>query len=619
MLCLFVPFEFDFPRPGLDPSWIYGVNQAVSQKLAFGSEFIFTYGPYASILTTAFHPDTYLMMWAASAYLGISAAICIVVILIGTSWARAIFFWLLFVGSIESRDATLLSYRDALLLSYPLLVGLCAYCITTKEKFRLKTRTYLILFVVFGALGVLPLAKGTLFLICLAVMVLSSGFFLLHKNWPLAFLSIVAPLILMILFWLLASQSLSSLYPYFANLIQIILGYSEAMSNHDGPIQQIIYFLVAASIGLIFISLQKSIALKDKLYLLGILICYLFISFKGGFVRHDMHAVIAGSAILYLGILLICLFNNKTSLLVCLVCIIGWALINSSYVSVKPIHVYHRFGHIHELAWKNLTRHFFQFEKLFLEYENKKQILRLKAKLPLISGSADIYSVGQADLIASGNIWSPRPILQGYSVYTEKLAKINRDHLLGSNAPDTIFFNVDPIDQRLPPLEDGNSWPVLLTRYLPDGKAGPYLILKKLKIPTTDAEVKYADAIEGALDQRFELPKIDAPLFLRLDVEPTLLGRLSNFLIKSTELRITLFMEDGSEKQFLFLPTMAKIGFMISPLVESANDFEGLYGLKQSSNSYSKGHKVVAIKITGSVNPNLWWKTAYKASFGKYE
>ena len=49
--CLFIPLNPAMPMEGLDNSWMFGMNQAVAQKLAFGRDIIFTFGPYASVLS----------------------------------------------------------------------------------------------------------------------------------------------------------------------------------------------------------------------------------------------------------------------------------------------------------------------------------------------------------------------------------------------------------------------------------------------------------------------------------------------------------------------------------------------------------------------------------------
>jgi len=50
IFCVFIPPNPTAPMEGLDNSWIFGMNQAIAQHLAFGRDIIFTFGPYASYL-----------------------------------------------------------------------------------------------------------------------------------------------------------------------------------------------------------------------------------------------------------------------------------------------------------------------------------------------------------------------------------------------------------------------------------------------------------------------------------------------------------------------------------------------------------------------------------------
>ena len=48
-------FQYDFfqiPNHGLDNSWAIGINLALKEKLLFGSDFIFTYGPLGYLSTS---------------------------------------------------------------------------------------------------------------------------------------------------------------------------------------------------------------------------------------------------------------------------------------------------------------------------------------------------------------------------------------------------------------------------------------------------------------------------------------------------------------------------------------------------------------------------------------
>ena len=56
-------------------------------------------------------------------------------------------------------------------------------------------------------------------------------------------------------------------------------------------------------------------------------------------------------------------------------------------------------------------------------------------------------------------------MIQSYAAFTPELADLNAAYLRSSHAPDNVFFECAPIDDHYPSLDDGLSWPVLLTRY----------------------------------------------------------------------------------------------------------------------------------------------------------
>jgi hypothetical protein len=71
-----IPFAPSMPHAGLDPSWVYGVNEAVAQGRVFGRDLIFTFGPLASVYSDNFNPATdRIMMIGITVYaLGFCAA-----------------------------------------------------------------------------------------------------------------------------------------------------------------------------------------------------------------------------------------------------------------------------------------------------------------------------------------------------------------------------------------------------------------------------------------------------------------------------------------------------------------------------------------------------------------
>src|ERR1700722_6265744 len=69
---IFIPLNPRMPSAGLDASWQFAMNEAVTKKMSFGKGIVFTYGPYASICTQIYSPATDRRMMLGSLLLAIS-------------------------------------------------------------------------------------------------------------------------------------------------------------------------------------------------------------------------------------------------------------------------------------------------------------------------------------------------------------------------------------------------------------------------------------------------------------------------------------------------------------------------------------------------------------------
>ena len=114
----------------------------------------------------------------------------------------------------------------------------------------------------------------------------------------------------LLLLWMYSGQGIGQIFNYLYTGIQITKGYSDAMSavgNND----EIILYLFAATSILISIVINFSLGEANRIFFQFILFfLFLFVSFKTGFVRHDAHAINAGLALLYSGLLLFVVSPN---------------------------------------------------------------------------------------------------------------------------------------------------------------------------------------------------------------------------------------------------------------------------------------------------------------------
>ncbi|MDB0571426.1 hypothetical protein LBW59_11665 [Ralstonia solanacearum] len=214
-------------------------------------------------------------------------------------------------------------------------------------------------------------------------------------------------------------------------------------------------------------------------------------------------------------------------------------------------------------------------------------------------------------LIASGTLWAPRPVIQSYSAYNPPLARINADHLSGAGAPDNIFFSISPIDNHLPALEDGTSWPALLTSYTIAGYANDRVLLKKGR--ETSSIFRGREIFDDTIlaGQAVPLSQNSGPIWAEVEVRPSFIGKIANFLFKSRALDISMQFKDGRKASYKYVAGMGKAGFLVSPFVQDTQNF-AMFASTRRDSYFSSGSLPTAFSISGGAGADLWWEKGIK-------
>ncbi len=606
IIAVFVPFSPSMPAAGLDPSWMFGMNQGIAQGLSIGKEIIFTFGPFASVFTQLYHPSTDFMMVGGSLYLALSYLACFIILMRGVRlpWVLA------FCASL----AGLMYLRDALFFSFPLLVGLTTFKIVFSADGAIARSRYapFLVALMFAPFGLIPLIKGTMLILCVAIAVLCSVFFVVNRKSVLAIICLVSPLVSILLFWIASGQSVTSLPNYFTSMGSIVSGFTEAMSS-SGSTLEIIFYLVASVFILVSISLQKQINRSSKIFLLCILFVFLFLAFKAGFVRHDLHAVTPAISILMAALLLPFIFNSRMLLLAIVFSLISCLYIYSHYVNISPSNIFNNIVSTYSTQWHGFKNRIEIGNWPRRDFDTVMTSLRKQASFPVLQGTTDIYSFNQAYLISSGNTWSPRPIFQSYSVYTPALAEINRNHLLGEQAPDNIIFSVEPISGRVPSIEDGASWPVLMANYQPTHVKNDFLFLRKKAGTSEYTEPLKLTSETHAFGENVNIPQSSQSIFAQLEIKPTFWGRIASLLFKPSQLQITFELKNGRKKQYRMIAGMAKSGFLLSPLIENTEEFGMLY----VKNCFLDAKRVKSFSILPDQGKSMLWHDEYTVTLSQ--
>lgn len=602
VLFIFIPFKPGMPSDAnpLDPSWILGINYAVSKGWVFGRDFMFTFGPFASIYSRGFHPATDDLMMFGATYLAILYMAAALYLVRECPW---------YVVAILVAITLFLSISaDTLLLSYALLIA--AFTFKTAplvlqisyEKYRLMIFTAIL----FGGFGLYPLIKGTLFILYFVVALSSIGIFFYYKKWLTGAVVLIAILFSSVFFWSYSGQSLVNLPGYFLSMSEIISGYSEAMMISGNILEIFAYLLVSLVLLITIFKIDASKA--SRLYLECVYLIYLFVVFKSGFVRHDAHVLISANALLYSSLLLVLVTPIQNLKLSTAVSLMGTLFIGFNYLTLAGAITYLANTYVDGVAGL-ITR--YQKEGGYIqEYENSLVQIKLRSQFPNLDGSVDSIPINQAKLISNGYDWQPRPIFQSYAAYNPALATRNYNYLLGSKAPENIIFQPSTIDDRYPSLDDGLSWPLLISNYHPIKEVDNFIFLKKNEgINVPDSRRLLLDG-EYVIGRKVITPKNNGLVYMQLDIEPTLLGRLLNIFFKSSELRMMVYLRSGAVRNYRIIPSMAKTGFIFSPLIENSADFSSLF----LDPNILIPNEVEALAIYPE--DKAWaWKKAYKIQF----
>jgi hypothetical protein len=570
-----VPWQPFMPASGLDPSWKSVIEWAFLEDKRFGRDIVFTFGPLGFLYGGQYHPSLYplqLLFWEAFALLAAAS--------LGRYWARTP-VWLS-AGLVLSLVVAAGYQRDQWLFLLPLLAALQA--IDAREQGRPWITAGLVAMTI-----VAGLSKFTVFLAAVALFAVAD----LLRASVLRSLPVLVPTLLAGSWVLFGFANGSWDWPsYLLASFEIASGYSAAMQV-NGPTVEI-FSTIGFSLAVVAVAYLTPVAdnRRDWLERSAVSVAFgilAFLLFKAGVVRHDGHILItAGGVILLAAIAAWRASYHKANRWIQAAAAITLALAVWSLLEM-PGRLWRGGGPL-EVA-ESLTRQRISaaaaaaYSVVFgdalggfeIARSGAEHAIRAKTPLPALDGTVDIYNWDQADVLAHGLDYSPRPVFQSYSAYTPGLVKKNVDHLVGDSAPDYVLFDLQTIDNRLSALEDGASWPSLWSRYDAVELTGHHVLLARRQ--GADRPMVWGDprVAEIGWGQPLSLEPLasDGCAWAEVNIGSTLAGRLLTTAFKAPMVELELELADGSKVKRRFIPGMGETGFLLSPYVDDLSRFIG--------------------------------------------
>ncbi len=610
---LLPPWIPAMPASGLDPSWMTVQGHAFNQRWQFGTDLVLTYGPYGFLATNLFDPGNYSVTMAFWLVLAVAIAAGATCLLPAGRWAeRSAIVVLVFVGL----RAGLIN--DPVFFLMPLLAVFLYF-----HPNRSVARSLVLPLIALTALS--ALIKFSFALLGLPLVVLIELNRISRRRFVPAYL-LFAIACAVVFFWL-AGQRLAHLPSYIATSLTVAAGYSEAMQL-PGDAFEITHFLGLAACVLMLGAYAEwqhgewRTGEWEGVTLLLAFVLYIFIAFKAGFVRHDLHSLIAwgslcsGSAVYASRY---CRIVPGTVRRIAMLMLCG-------YVAAVALSIHHakteqtfatfvdvNFGRGLLERASSARDVLLDGRRAALTEQREKALAAIRAEhpLPQIQGTVDIYPWDAAVPLAHGLDYVPRPVYQSYVVYNGALMALNRARVGGERAASTLIFDMETIDNRFPSLDEGQLWPDVIAHYDPGGMAGRYLLLKRRAVPRR-VELRAVSDSQTTWWKAFELPRDAALVWVTIEIETTAFGHLCNTFYKLPPLEVALLLEDGRQRVHRLVPDMARQGFLLSPLIDSPAAFDDL--IRQDIRLLAPGRRVRYFELRGPGDVTSFYRDAIRVT-----
>ncbi|MDB5230103.1 MAG: hypothetical protein JWN76_908 [Chitinophagaceae bacterium] len=531
-------------------------------NLTWGKDIIFTYGPLGFLsIRNGFGVSRWIFIFfdlfivinffyvfkdylLRSGDLFISALILIATCLLIGSFYGSAFSWILLF---------LICYRMYTSYLHPSILSLALLSILIALSFFIKMNT--------GLVGIIFLSLHLL------------NLFFIKKITALKATGVFVLAIGVII--LLASLLHVSLSNYVRGSLELISGYNQVMyleEMHEQTEWNVKMLL--AGILLLF-SIQAALLIKQKQYsrLLYTISCvgYLFLLWKQSIVRNDIQHL--QEFLFYAPLILITgnffsdriapsrFFSGAT-----LVIVVAALLIKAETVPVNTM-VNTRF-----FKKKEYLHAFREYDPAnYLGQQNKRLIPDSLVK-KIGTHTIDVFPWDAEYLFQHHMNYSPRPVFQSYTAYTDWLEKKNLEHYQ-KKAPDFLLYDYDAIDGRYPFNEEVlTNFFITKNYHVTDtftSNERQRILLEKnspvMPLHFVTADKKNAETSDEVPVNNFSFIKIKLAYSLR--------GKLRATLYKAPPVYISFILQNGERHLYKTSIDLLETGIMTDKLVISDPDF----------------------------------------------
>jgi len=233
----------------------------------------------------------------------------------------------------------------------------------------------------------------------------------------------------------------------------------------------------------------------------------------------------------------------------------------------------------------------------------KQRVQRPLLRDRIAQSSVDMFGCEQLAVLANRLDYRPRPVFQSYAAYSPPLMQWNQTVYQSANAPEFVIFRLLAMDRKLPTLEDALVLRHLLINYELVASEAPFLLLAAKHSEPPKVKLLHEATISPG--QPIQLSGYGTTnLWLELELKPTLLGRVREFLYQPAKSRLVVsWSASGKEvtRRFRAPAPMLAAGFLLSPLILTTDDVRALY-------DGAEPHRPKACRIEFNPGDEKFWQ-----------
>lgn len=522
------------PLVGLDPSWHAALHLAAEDRVRYGSELVWTYGPlgFLAVPEPYFGRSSLAAMVTSSA---IQAGACVLLLTFARrSFPLAPAFGIAYLGA-----------RAMTSLGIPEMMVAVAFFVGVEMVRQGRTRSVSSWFIATaGAFaGLALLGKINTGIVVMGIGLIAS-MFAVRPWWRGTAVYLSTALGAVLAGWLVSGQRIEDLIPYVILAADIVTGYSAAMGVEGG---QLVWQLFAAGICIaVLVAVGKEVssgwpsAARLGLVLIGVVLA--FASWKTGFTRWHYQLFFATAVLAVFPLML-----NAAAARVTSWAFVAMFLAYIGAVGADPVRLLDPFPSLTRAVEVGRLVLDNSYRALVVESERAQMqaayALSPEALEHLARGTVHIDALETGVLWAYPELeWAPVPAFQVYQAYTPGLDAANARALASAGGPDFLIREpIYAIDGRNPWWETPQAILQMVCRYREVLVAGRWQIVERGD--SRCGEERQIGETRARTGDEIEVPASSANQIVVARIhglEPLLEDRIATLLLRGPEWRVTV-------------------------------------------------------------------------------